>query len=180
MKSVAVVILAVAGIVGAYLLGTRARPSVAPIVFINFTGLPRSHFDELRQACPNVAFSLSKEGSEYRLSMSWINEHWQSSLIREDSVLLMTSNSPDFKQIMREACRAIKPDTAWLLETRKRKVSEPHAVEESNRYELREIHDGSISRSALLDKRTGKVWGWHALSVKGWFDQEDISPEPDK
>jgi hypothetical protein len=180
MKIIAVVALALAGVVGAYLLGTHERPKVAPVVFID-EGLLLDHADEIRQACPTAAFSLEKDGAEYRLWMGWDKDHWHSMLVRQgDAVLLIEKDSPDYKQIVRDACRAIRPDTAWLSEHRKEKASTAHAAEESNRYELRDIHDGGISRSALLDKRTGKVWGWHALSGKGWFNQEDISPEPDK
>jgi hypothetical protein len=178
MKIAAIVALAVAGIVGAYLLGTHARPRIAPVVFVDEnSGVFLDHADEVGQACPDAAFSLGKNGAEYILWLGWDKDHWRSMLIRQgDSVLLMETDSPDYKQIVRDACRAIRPDTAWLSEHRKEKASEVHAAEDSNRYELRDIHDGDISRSALLDKQTGKVWGWYG-SV---FIQEKVSPEPDK
>lgn len=123
---------------------------------------------------------MKKNGAEYILWLGWDKDHWRSMLIRQgDSVLLMETDSPDYKQIVREACRAIRPDTAWLTETRKIKASEPqHSAEDSNRYELRDIHDGEISGTALLDKRTGKVWAWH--SGADWFHEVEVSPEPDK
>lgn len=188
MKATAIAVLVLVAIIGAYLLGTRRLPGDPPIVFISSSDILPEHADEIRQACPSAAFALSDEPAEYVLSMGWDKDRWTSMLIRKDSVLLMKKDSPDYKQIVREACRAIQPDTAWLSDHRTRKSSEPraanepHAAEDSTRYELRDIHDGSISRSALLDKRTGKIWAWHSVSssVKGWLLEEDIVPEPDK
>jgi acetyl esterase/lipase len=102
-------------------MGTRARPDVAPVVFIQSSDffLLRDHSDEFRQACPDAAFALKGETADYYLRMYWGNDHWYSMLMRADSVLLMTKDSPDFKLVVREACQAIRSDTAWLWARRR-------------------------------------------------------------
>ena len=179
MKSFVVVILVITGVVGGYLVGTRDRSSERPVVFINDrSGVLLERAQDIWQSCPGAAFSLTEKGSDYQLGMYWEKDHWTSLLVREDSVLLMKQDSPDFNHLMREACRAIKPDAAtWLPEHRMRIASEPRIADESNRYELRDIHDGQVYGAALLDRRTGKVWTWHAAGE--WFKQETVLPEPE-
>jgi hypothetical protein len=119
VKAIAVAFVIVVSIAGAYLLGARTQPFVAPIIYLDDNVLLLyDHADEIKMACPGASFSLAKGESDYWLSMSWHRDRWTSLLLRKDSVLMMRKDSPDFLQIVREACKDIQADKAWLVENR--------------------------------------------------------------
>lgn len=118
--------------------------------------------------------------------------------MRRDSALVYRGESPDYKHILREACKSIRRDVAqWGFSDRLRKVPAEASSQKvtaaetaSNRYDPREVRNGSIATTAIFDKQTGQVWVWTELTEKNGkktgrsaFVAEDvlstsISPKP--
>lgn len=143
-----------------------------------------SHVKDIWQSCPEAAFTWDHDGADYQLIVSWSNDHWSSQLLRGDDAYLFEEDSPDFNRIVRDSCKALRYDSQeWLapLKTGKAAREEP-----TDRYELREIRNGPLSTSAIIDKKTGKVWIWTEVTNNGKktgksaFLSEDVIPEPEK
>ncbi len=135
--------------------------------------------NDIRQSCPEAVFALEEDKSDYSLTMRWDQNHWGGLLV-EDGAFLFQENGPDFNKIVRDACKAIQEDQRWPVGSQKQKAIL------LDRYELRDLHNGSLSTSAILDKQTGKVWVWTnltrddgKLTGKSAFISEEVSPPPE-
>ncbi len=134
-------------------------------------------------SCPEPALMWNGDDVDYRLIMSWKENRWSARLFRADFGFLLEEDSPDFNQVLRDSCKAIRYD---LLEWLPRSTANLPKPEMTERYELRELRNGGLSTSALLDKKTGKVWVWTELTEHGKkvgksaFLSEDVVPEPEK
>jgi hypothetical protein len=55
---------------------------------------------------------------------------------------------------------------------------------DGNRYDLREVRNGALTTTALIDKKSGRVWLWTDYHDKlgnksSGFLEEDETPKPD-
>jgi hypothetical protein len=122
--------------------------------------------------------------ADYRLLMFWREGQWRSYLSRSDSAYLFDEDSVDFSQIVRDGCRAMLEDTKYPAPIPAgQQGPQSHEVD---RYELRDVRNGAVTSSAILDKKTGKVWIWNNVTDekgrktgKSAFVSEEVSPEPD-
>jgi hypothetical protein len=143
-----------------------------------------SHFKDVRQSCPEAVVIWDRDAADYQLNMYWSEGHWASQLLRNDSADMLEEDSPDFNRIVRDSCKAVLYDS---LEWRAPLGADTAARGESpDRYDLRELHNGALSTSAMIDKKTGKVWIWTSLTENGKktgktaFLSEEVVPEPEK
>jgi hypothetical protein len=106
--------------------------------------------------------------------MGWESDHWGAGLFRKDLAFLFHENSPDFNRVVRDACKAIRLDMSW--------VGPPAAARDVSvdRYEVKDVRNGAALESAILDKKTGKVWVWREDKNTGTstFVSEELVPEP--
>jgi|HubBroStandDraft_4_1064222.scaffolds.fasta_scaffold231736_2 hypothetical protein len=139
---------------------------------------------DIWQSCPEAALIWNREDADYQLIMSWSDGHWSARLLRSDFAYLLQKDSPDFNRILRDSCKALRYDALeWLAPPKIGKAAE----EPTDRYELRELRNGAVSTSAMIDKKTGKVWIWTNLTDnngkktgKSAFLSEEVIPEPEK
>jgi gas vesicle protein len=133
---------------------------------------------DIREICPDTLIVFEREKADYSQSMFWIQNHWRA-VLTGDSALLLAEETPDFNKIIRDVCKAIREDQKWPS----------RSLEQKNnlldRYELRDLRNGNVSTSAMLDKQTGKVWVWKNITRDGKatgktaFLSEEVSPRPD-
>jgi hypothetical protein len=135
------------------------------------------------ESCPSIELMFDESQTDYGLWMNWQKDHWNTTLLRTDSAFLLQEDSPDFNQIVRHACKAIHKDEEWPVPEKKSEEKKS----EANRYELHDLHNGPISTSAIIDKKSGKVWVWTTLTDnrgkqtgKSYFASEEVSPEPEE
>ncbi len=113
----------------------------------------------------------------------WSHDHWSAQLFRSDDAYMLEEDSPDFNRILRDSCKALRYDSGgWGVRPLKAAKAEP-----TDRYDLRELHNGAVSTSAMIDRKTGKVWIWTNLmdnngkkTGKSAFLSEEVVPEPEK
>ncbi len=156
-----------------------ATKNISQAPFTSYPVWPGAHPEDILLSCPDSVLVLDANVADYRLSMRWDTDHWEAGLLRKDSALLFHERSPDFNQVVRNACKAIKFDMSW--------VSPPAAREASaDRYELKDLHNGPTSTTALIDRRTGRVWVWTNFTDnkgqktgKTEFLSEDVVPDPE-
>jgi hypothetical protein len=137
---------------------------------------------EIWQSCPDAAFIWDRDNADYQLNVSWRTDHWSAQLFRSDSAYLLEEDSPDFNRILRDSCKAMRYDSLeWLAPLKAAKE------EATDRYDLRELHNGVLSTSAMIDKKTGKVWIWTNITDnngkktgKTAFLSEEAIAEPEK
>jgi hypothetical protein len=114
--------------------------------------------------------------ADYTVFANWNMDRWRVIVSRTDSVWLSMQDGSDFAKLMRDACATIMRDSeTGYVSTRK-----PSAVI-SDRYDIHDVRNGNVVSTALVDRRTGRVWVWR--SGKGGrtrFVEEEISPEPDR
>ena|ERR1019366_6609857 len=178
-------VLVLTGMAGSYWLGARVKSwrGAPPRVFVWGPSVsPLGRARDIWDSCPHIALSLEPDAADYTIGMLWIDDHWQSLVKRGSSILLADDHSPDFNKLLRQACRAISRDAStWPLDDARAITSQPAHADESARYELRDIIYGDARNSALLDRRTGKVWIWLKDPKSpggGFFLEEDVTPVP--
>jgi hypothetical protein len=124
------------------------------------------------------------DDADYQLTMFWSSNHWSAQLFRSDDAYLLEEDSADFNHVLRDSCKTLRYDSLeWLAPL---KTGTAKKEELSDRYELREIRNGPLSTSAMIDKKTGRVWVWTEVTNNGKktgrtaFLSEDVIPEPEK
>lgn len=169
----------------------HSKAATRPKLFVGHTEVsttiqhtPVGSLEDNLQSCPEAVLVWDVDDADYQLEMKWGKDHWASALTRKDYAFLFSENNPDSNQLVRDACRAIRRDSAWLAESH-RNASSGAIGSVDDRYELRELHNGPLSTSALLDKRTGKIWVWKEMTMNGKktgsteFASETVTPEPE-
>jgi hypothetical protein len=119
--------------------------------------------------------------------VNWKENHWEGQLFRRDDVFFFDESSRDFNELVRGACKAIREDTRWPVPTnRADSQHQANMTESADRFQLNELHNGPVSTSAVLDKKTGRIWVWTNVTDQGGkktgktlFLSEDVTPEPE-
>lgn len=150
------------------------------------------------EACPQAALVEDEDHADYVFWASWGQGRWNGYVQRKDTAFLYRGQNPDYKQILRSACRKIRRDFAdWNQPQDRQKQPETangpakaEPTENHNRFELRDVRNGNTITSAIFDKQTGRVWVWTVLTGKDGkktgsaFISEDVhsysgSPQPE-
>lgn len=130
--------------------------------------------DSFSKACPDAAFMLGPDESDYKIMATWSDGRWYAVMSRRDGALMQISQDPDYAKILREACERVRDDIRVrgrpLLSARGTAPESTFTVSQqadnSDRYELRDIRNGNLVTSAIFDKKTGRVWVWTTLTGK--------------
>jgi hypothetical protein len=200
-RALAIAAVALAGIttVSYWFLNIRA-PIQVTVTFASPKGESSTGFDyfqwseALRENCPVVALIIHQEGADYSLKPEWGTNGWSVLLLRSDTAVILDADNPDYKKLLRMVCRAITRDAPLWIATQARAATRRTANSgenneenrlDQNRYELREVRNGALSTTALLDTRRGRVWIWTKLTDKNGaatgrsgFFEEEVSPDP--
>jgi hypothetical protein len=176
-----------------YLLAHHARSIQLRVHADGFNRPFRELSANLRIACPETAFVTDQGQADYQVQALWYAGKWNVVVTRSDSAAVYDAQGPDYVQILREACGRIDADAEkWSSRDAVAQARLPRPSREGDaeyRYELRDVHNGSTSTSAIFDRRTGRVWIWTNLTGKSGksesaFVAEDVysytdSPIPD-
>jgi hypothetical protein len=125
--------------------------------------------DDFWASCGHMTLMTTEKEADYTMLVEWRQNRWVGTVHRRDSALVYRGEDPNYKQILGAGCRAIEGDfTDWVPAAgeirsgiHNQGVVPPYP---SDRFDLREIHNGSLTSTALLDKSTGAVWVWTALT----------------
>jgi hypothetical protein len=157
----------------------RSRLFVSDGYGINGPKATFNHATDVRQSCPETVFALEEDRADYSLTMYWGQGQW-AGMLEGNGAFLFKENSADFNKIVRDACKVIQDDEKWPLRNQEPKQTL------LDRYELRELRNGTLSTSAILDKQTGEVWVWTNITRDGKetgksaFVAEEVSPPPNR
>jgi hypothetical protein len=193
IRIVAVGLLALAlTVIGVYWTNVVREPRLQAKIGITGKGdLPRETFVK---ACPNEAIG-GTDSADYKLTMFWSDQDksWHGFLLRKDDAVLKTYQGPDSAKIARQICQFVQRDfPAWLATERERTSSEsreqtgriPDQVPSAGRFELRDVRNGPLFTTAMIDTKSGRVWVWiqyhdkNGKETSSGFLEEDITPKP--
>ena len=110
---------------------------------------------------------------------------WESFLFQdtaEQEYVIWTGSGADYNALLKGACSRLSDDEGY---------SWPglggSTASETARYDLHDLRNGNIATSAILDRKTGRVWIWTKCSdCKGLeqgssrFSEEKLVPNPSK
>jgi hypothetical protein len=156
------------------------------------------HWDwanNFRGACPHMAFVTDEKVADYSIQAVWSPSRtkWFTWAERRDTALIHQAEGPDYVEILRNTCRLIRADLDdWALADGSLPQDKPVDAESfkanADRYELRDVRNGNVVTSAILDRQTGRVWVWTNTKGKNGnessFMAENVysyvqSPKPD-
>lgn len=140
--------------------------------------------------CAPFALMLpeGEENSDYSVETRWAQGHWEAEVFRNDRAFIYKGENADSHRLLRSVCRAIRDDAPrWITldpDVSPAELAKNMAAKErartSDRYEVRDIRNGAVTTTALIDKRTGRVWVWTKLSNgQTEFLEEEVTPRPD-
>jgi hypothetical protein len=143
------------------------------------------HAKDIWESCPEAAFVWDRDAADYQLTIHWSDGRWSAQLFRSDFAYLLEEDSPDFNRIVRDSCKALRYDSMeWRAPLKADKVGKEGPAD---RYDLRELRNGTVSTAAIIDKKTGRVWIWTNIidnngkkTGKSAFLSEEVIPEPEK
>ena len=155
-----------------------ATPGVAAVEGAFQMGLPTGSLllpkmewaNDFWSSCHRMAFATSAREADYTLVAGWVRNAWSATVRRHDSALIYRGQSPNYKEILRGACRAIADDrgnweeTTSATDTASAAEERQEQLSPTDRYDLRDLHNGMKTTTAILDKRTGRVWIWTELT----------------
>ena len=149
----------------------------------------------LSEACPQAAYTAEKgkEDSDYRVALFWNADHWSSFVTRRDGAVVLFPEDPqytgsDYKIILRRICNALVRDASlWAADQTFRsqigaKVNRGVEWQSSSadRFEIRDLRNGPVVSTALVDRKSGRVWVWKTgAKESSAFFEEDVIPKPD-
>lgn len=165
--------------------GLRPRPRLFVGQHSGKDWIPEwDHAKDIWLSCPEVIPVWDGDEADYQLFTFWGDNKWSARLFRNDLGFLLEEDSPDFNRILRDSCNALHYDSAeWLAPLGADRTA---ATGATDRYDLRELRNGALSTSAIIDKKTGKVWVWTEITSNGKktgktaFLSEEVIPEPEK
>jgi hypothetical protein len=147
-------------------------------------------FQSIRETlamCPGVALGFAPNvggTSYYHLLLDWHENRWEGYLFQdaaEQEYAIWAGAGADYNALLRAACSRIGDDVVY----RWPEASAPAAAE-TGRYDLHDLRNGNVATSAILDRKTGRVWVWTAITdsrgvkTKTEFTEEDLVPTPSK
>jgi hypothetical protein len=134
--------------------------------------------------CPGVMLGFDKNVSVdyYTAQVLWRDNHWTAILWRDigkDEYALWLKTGSDYNSLLSEACIHLQ------AETKSDAPSEsPAAPVDQSRFEIHDVRNGNLATSAILDKKTGRVWLWTSVTnergvkTKSEFEEEKLDPSP--
>ena len=150
---------------------TRPRPKMFVGGFMAAIQLAKP--ETILQNCPEPRLAFDAETADYSLWMRWEQNHWNGSLFGKDGTVLFHEDSSDSNQLIRDACKSLWQDLRWPGPPDQQRNA-------TDRFDLRDLHNGPVSTSAIIDRKTGKVWVWERDKDGGTvFMSEHVIPEPE-
>ncbi|HZL68335.1 MAG TPA: hypothetical protein VFC29_13510 [Candidatus Limnocylindrales bacterium] len=133
--------------------------------------------------CSSIALGSDQDQADYMLGMRWVGDTWHAVLVRHDSVILHQYEGKDSNAIIRDACKQVQKDPDWPMVGRLEKttsIAKPADIPgPGDRYELRDVRNGSVVITGIIDRQTGRIWIWkEGLRGNTFFLQEDMIPDP--
>jgi hypothetical protein len=177
-RTISAFVLGVAVTVAGTLIQSR-KTNRRPVMSVE-AGLPDN---DVIHTCSGIALGSDNDQADYSLRMVWIEDAWYAMLLRHDSVILHRYQGKDHNAIIRDACRQVQKDPDWPMVERldkaasiAKRVDAPAA---GDRYELRDVRNGPVVTTGIIDRRSGQIWIWtKGPNGKTYFLQEDMIPEP--
>jgi hypothetical protein len=142
-----------------------------------------------------MAFVTDEKVADYSIQAVWVplRTRWFTWTERNDTALIHQAEGPDCVEILRNTCRLIRADLDdWTLPDgtlpQVKRADAESSKANADRYELRDVRNGNIATSAILDRQTGRVWVWTNTKGKNGnessFVAENVysfvqSPKPD-
>ena len=169
---------------GAYILVREFRaPRYRPILVVeDGRSGDEQWMANILAMCPGVALGSSSNydaSNRYLLQMSFRENRWHAILWRAKEYALWVGVDPDYNKLLTDACGRLKDESEYAL------PEHPAERVDSNRYDLHDLRNGNIATSAILDRKTGRVWIWSKCSdckgpEKSFFSEEQLVPSPSK
>jgi len=185
----------VAAVIGAGLIYSRAGTTRGRQIRVHFGPLgpyPHTEFNYGDWAhafwadCAPMALALDEQNSDYSIEPHWEGGRWKAEVGRSDNAYIYAGEDPDSHRLLRAACRAIRSDSPGWISLKPQvppsELGEPtrDAARPSDRFELREVRNGSLATTAMIDKRSGRIWIWTKYSDgRSGFLEEDVTPQPE-
>ena len=189
MRRLAIFLVCCIGALGAYILVRELRvPRYRPVLVVDDgrSGDERWIANVLA-TCPGIA--LGEKGNvegttHYLLTLSQSDNRWHGILwqnVAAQEYLLWVGVDPEYNKLLADACSRLKDEARYAS-------PEPSAGEraDASRYDLHDLRNGNIATSAILDRKTGRVWVWTSVTnskgekAKSEFVEEDLVPSPTK
>jgi hypothetical protein len=139
-----------------------------------------------------MALVTDDKQSDYDIVLVWDEGSWSAYTQRTDSAELPHETNADYEAVLRRVCDAIARDARlWTADRVFRSQSDVHLNREENdqspdgnRYDLREVRNGALTTTGLINKKSGRVWLWTDYHDKlgnksSGFLEEEETPKPD-
>jgi hypothetical protein len=133
--------------------------------------------------CPGVVlgFSPNVAGTNYyHLLMSWSENRWEGYLFQdtaEQEYVIWAGSGVDYNALLKGACSRISDDEGYVWPG-----LGGSTTSETARYDLHDLRNGNIATSAILDRKTGRVWEWtYSVDKFGrtnYFVEDELHPNP--
>jgi hypothetical protein len=188
MRNLAIFLACCVVALGAFILLQYLRePRQRPVLVIE-DGRPGDdrQIGDILRTCPGVilGFSPNVDGTNYyQLQMAWRVNQWEGMLFQdaaEQEYIIWASSGLDYNALLRAACSRLRDDERYSWPG----MGLP-AASDAERYDLHDLRNGSLATSAILDRKTGRVWIWSKCSdckgpEKSSFVEEKLVPTPRK